>query len=55
MGNKSKPSEVALTVIENETDGPAKSVKLRSPWGSEVHVAADQADVQKDAGYKASR
>jgi hypothetical protein len=53
---KVKPEEgVAQTVIENDVDGAPKTVNLTSPWGSKVAVAADQADVFKDAGYTGSK
>jgi hypothetical protein len=53
---KVKPEEgIAQTVIENDVDGAPKTTTLQSPWGSKVTVAADQADVYKDAGYSASK
>lgn len=49
---KVKPEEgVAQTVIDGEQPEPAKSVTLKSPWGSKVTVPADQADLFKDGGY----
>lgn len=49
---KVEPTEgVAKTVIENDVDGEPKTVTLKSPWGSTVKVAADQADLFKDGGY----
>ena len=53
---KVKPSEnVAQTVIENDVDDAPKTSTLKSPWGSKVTVAADSADVYKDAGFTASK
>ena len=51
---KVQPAEgIAQTVIDNEPDEAAKSVTLKSPWGTKVTVPADRADVYKDAGYTA--
>lgn len=56
MASKVKPAEgVASTVIENEVDTAPKTTNLKSPWGSKVTVAAEDADVYKDAGYTASK
>ena len=53
---KVKPEEgIAQTVIENDVDGPAKTITLKSPWGSKVTVDADLADAFKDASYTASK
>jgi hypothetical protein len=53
---KVKPEEgVAQTVIENDVDGEPKTTTLKSPWGSKVTVAADDAQAFKDAGYSASK
>lgn len=53
---KVKPEEgIAQTVIENDVDAPAKSVTMKSPWGSKVTVDADQSDVFKDAGYSGTK
>lgn len=53
---KVKPEEgIAQTVIEGDQPEADKSVTLKSPWGSKVTVAADQADVFKDAGYTSSK
>jgi len=53
---KVQPAEgIAQTVIDNEPDEAAKSVTLKSPWGTKVTVPADRADVYKDAGYTASK
>jgi hypothetical protein len=52
---KVKPSDEAQTVIENDVDGEAKSVSLTSPWGSKVTVAAESADLFKDAGYTGTK
>jgi hypothetical protein len=54
---KVKPQEgVAQTVIENDVDGPAKSVTMTSPWGTKVTVDAE-ANIEdfKNLGYKASK
>lgn len=40
---------------EAADDQPTKTVSLTSPWGSKVTVAADLADVFKDAGFKSSK
>lgn len=52
---KVEPSDVAQTVIPNEVDEPAKSVTLKSPWGSKVTVDANLADNFKDAGFTAGK
>jgi len=53
---KVKPAEgVAQTVLDNDEPETAKTATLKSPWGSKVTVAADQADVYKDAGFSASK
>jgi hypothetical protein len=53
---KVQPEEgIAQTVIEGDQPEEAKTVTLKSPWGSKVTVAADQADVFKDAGYTGSK
>lgn len=43
---EAKPAEAA-------TD--AKTVTLKSPWGSKVTVAASDADALRDAGFTASK
>jgi hypothetical protein len=53
---KVKPAEgITATVIEGDEPEVSKTVSLKSPWGSKVTVAADLADVFKDAGYTGSK
>ena len=43
-----------MAAKKEQADAPdetPKTVTLTSPWGSKVTVAADQADVYKDAGF----
>ncbi len=60
MAGKKQPQPaegIAQTVIESDEGQPEpdKSVTMTSPWGSKVTVAADNADVYKDAGYSGSK
>lgn len=38
-----------------EVEADSKVVTLKSPWGSKVTVAAEDADTLRDAGYTASK
>ena len=43
--------ETANLTDSGPDESDTKTVTLKSPWGSKVSVAADLADVFKDAGY----